>query len=237
MASVGPPMYPVSPRHNHLQMPVSVLTPPPSRPHHHADVMPFLMCSGLMVVGHHLDCYSLLSVVFAVFHGHSGHGSLAQDILSLPSRSSSRCAQLQLGFFVASCLSGYHSPSFAISFSHRSECFSIALHCFRVSSPCLPGNLPWGSRTCVTKGVEGKSRSRYIRTNVLHPHSHLHLPPPSPLYLTPTYSRLFPSSPRLPILIHQVADCLFISPSGCNCCDISCAGLLHHILGGPPYPP
>ena len=44
---------------------------------------PFLMCSGLMVVGHRLDCYSLLSVVFAVFLGFPGHGSLAQDILSL----------------------------------------------------------------------------------------------------------------------------------------------------------
>lgn len=48
----------------------------------HADVTPFLMCSGLMVVGHRLDRYSLLSVVFAVFHGHFGHGSLALDILS-----------------------------------------------------------------------------------------------------------------------------------------------------------
>ena len=60
MANVGPQMYPPPP-HHHLKYHF------PSR---HADVTPFLMCSGLMVVGHRLDCYSLLSVVFAVFHGH-----------------------------------------------------------------------------------------------------------------------------------------------------------------------
>ena len=80
MANVGPQMYSRLPS-TQPQMPVPSHPPrayiitPTSRP--------FLMCSGLMVVGHRLDCYSLLSVVFAVFHGHSGHGSLAQDIFSL----------------------------------------------------------------------------------------------------------------------------------------------------------
>ena len=40
---------------------------------------------------------------------------------------------------------------FAISLSHRSECFFIALHCFRVSSPRLPGSLPWGLWTCIKR--------------------------------------------------------------------------------------
>ena len=83
---------------------------------------------------------------------------------------------------------------FAIPFSHRSECFFITLHCFRVSSR-LPGFLPWGSRTCVSKGVEGKSRRRYIRTNILHPHPPPSSPPTSPLHSTPihlAYSHIAP---------------------------------------------
>ena len=111
---------------------------------------------------------------------------------------------------------------FSVSFSHRSECFFIALRCFRVSSPCLPGSLPWGSRTCVSKGVEGKSPRRYIHTNILHPHP----PTPPPFqhpHSTSIHPRLFPSLPRPPV-IHQVADCLFISLFASNCCDLSCAG-------------
>ena len=185
-----------------------------------------LTFSNLMVVGHRLDCYSLLSVVFTVFIGHPGHGSLAQDIPQSLHAHLSRCASLQLGPLCRPARQGVTlRRQFAISFSHRSPRFFFALHCFRVSR--LPGSPQRGSWSFVSKGVEGKSRRRYIRTNILYPHP---LPQP-PLY--PTHLRLLPSpSPRPPITIHQVADCLFISLFVSNCCHLSCAGP-HHNLGRP----
>jgi hypothetical protein len=89
-----------------------------------------------------------------------------------------RCASLQLGLFVMPCLPGItFRRQFAISFSHRSECFFIALRCFRVSSPRFPGSLPRGGHGLCIKRRRGQSRRRYIRTNILHPH------PPPPPYL------------------------------------------------------
>jgi hypothetical protein len=133
----------------------------PSRTHHHTDVSPSLMCSGLMVVGHCLDCYSLLSVVFTVFHGHPGHGSShrtsSHSHAHLP-----RCTCLQLGLLVTPCLPGITlCRQFAISFSHRSECFFIVLRCFRVSSPRLPGFLHGGSRSMYQKALRTKSKKIY----------------------------------------------------------------------------
>jgi hypothetical protein len=183
MASVGPQIYSRrSPQHHRFQVPVPSI-PFPLALTLHADVTPFLMCSGLMVVGHRLDRYSLLSVVFAVFHGHSRHGSLAQDILSLSSRSSSRCAYLQLGLYVyPACQDITHRRQFAISFSHRSECFFIALHCFRVSSLRLPGSLSWGHGYVYQKAWRAKVEEDIFAliSCIL---THLHSPPPtSPLY-------------------------------------------------------
>lgn len=109
MANVGPQTYPRLPLDTTLGC-RSPSIPSPSHLHYNADVTPFLMCSGLTVVGHPLDCYSLLSVVFAVFHGHLGHGSLAQDFLSLSTLIFPMCIP-QLGSFVMFCLSGYHLPS------------------------------------------------------------------------------------------------------------------------------
>jgi hypothetical protein len=96
---------------------------------HHTDVTPFL-CSGLMVVGHRLDCYSLLSVVFAVFF--FGHPPV-----TVPSRRTSpnlfppsRCACLQSASRCHARQGITLRRQFAISFSHRSECFFIALIAF-----------------------------------------------------------------------------------------------------------
>jgi hypothetical protein len=113
---------------------------------------------------------------------------------------------------VSSCSSGHHSPSsirnlFLAPLSLFLFCATL-LSCF--SFAWFP---PTGSWSFVSKGAEGKSRRRYIRTNILYPHP---LPQP-PLY--PTHLRLLPSpSPRPPITIHQVADCLFISLFVSNCC-------------------
>jgi len=126
--------------------------------------------------------------------------------LTLSPRSSSRCARLQLGLlWHPACRDITLCRQFAIPFSHRSECFFITLHCFRVSSR-LPGSLPWGSRTCVSKSVEGKSRRRYIRTNILHPHPPLPSPlrhphPTPPLFIPP----ILPTAPP--------TDCY---PQGCG---------------------
>ena len=128
---------------------------------------------------------------------------------------------------VSSCSSGRHSPSsirnlFLVPLSSFLFCATL-LSCF--SFAWFPPTR--GSWSFVSKGVEGKSRRRYIRTNILYPHP---LPQP-PLY--PTHLRLLPSpSPRPPITIHQVADCLFISLFVSNCCHLSCAGP-HHNLGRP----
>jgi hypothetical protein len=138
-------------------------------------------------------CYSLLSVVFHVFHGHPSHGSLAQDILSLSSRTFSCCVRLQLGpWWCPTCQDIAFRRQFAISFSHRSECFFIALRCFRVSSSRLHGSLSWGHGHVYQKAMKGKSR-RYVRTNILHPYPSL----PSPLHSTPSNSHLpHPFPPR-----------------------------------------
>jgi len=201
MANVGPQCTSASPT-SPPQMPV----PFPSCTHRHADVTPFLMCSGLMVVGHCLDCYSLLSVVFAVFHGHPVTVPSHRTSSHPPHAHPPDVRPPQLGPFVMPCLSGITlSRQFAISLSHRSECFFIALRCFRVSSSRLPGSLSWGSRPCVPKGVEGKVEEdtlpliSCVLTHLQHPRS----TPPSP-----SHPPLL-SSPRPPTAIHQVADCLF----------------------------
>jgi len=169
-------------------MPVPSL--PSSRLHYHADVTLFLMCSGLMVVGHRLDCYSLLSVVFAVFHGHSRHGSLAQDILSLSSRSSSRCAPQTWPLcdilLVRTSLSVV-SLQFLSRTALNVSLLRYIAFVFRLLVYLVPSHEGHGR---VSKGVEGKSRRRYIRTNILHPHP----PPPFPLrhLPTPTHSAYSP---------------------------------------------
>ena len=209
MASVGPSNVPPSPiPRYHFDAGLSF---PSSRSHHHVDVTPLLMCSGLMVVGHRLDCYSLLSVVFAAF-------SRSLPVSVLPHRTSSNPFSASRGVLIVRV-----SPPVVNSFSHRSQCFFIALHCFRVSSSCLPGSL--SSRSCATciKRRQVKSR-RYIRIIsciLAHPHPHSITPPP------PVTSPVAPPSTyHLP-----VADCLFISLIVNDCCGFSCTGL-HHILGG-----
>jgi hypothetical protein len=207
---------------------------PPShtpRAHHHADVMPFLMCSGLMVVGHRLDCYSLLSVVFAVFHGHPVTAP-SHRTSSLSSRSSSRCACLQLGLslWYPARQDITFRRQFAISFSHRSECFFIALHCFRVSSSCPPGSLLWGSRPCVPKGVEGKVEEDIFAliSCIL---THLH---PYPQYPHSTPPTLAYSTSRL--LAHQSSSTrLRIAYLRCSRATVAISAVLDHttFLAGP----
>ena len=84
-----------------------------------------------------------------------------------------------------------------------------------------------GLRACVSKGVEGKSRRRYIRTNICiltHLH-HLHLQHPH-------------STPPIPLLVasptdrHPMLRIAYLHPFVSNCCDLSYAGP-HHILGDP----
>ena len=188
------------------------------------------MCSGLMVVGHRLDCYSLLSVVFAVFLGLPGHGSLAQDILSLSSRSSSRCAFLQLGPFVMPCLSGYSSPSSVCSLSRTALIVSLLRYVaflFRHLVCLVPSH--GGQGHVYQKALRAKSKKIH-RTNILHPHP----PSTSPLY--PTHSRLFPPlSPCPPTVIHQVADCL---STRCLWATTAISGALDHtaVLALPNHP-
>ena len=91
-----------------------------------------------------------------------------------------------------------------------------------------------GGHGHVSKGVEGKSRRRYIRTNILHPHPPSPSPSDIPTPLHPYPPRLFPFSSRPPIVTRKVADCLFISLFVSNCCDLSCAR--PHIPGGPLHP-
>jgi hypothetical protein len=195
------------------------------------------MCSGLMVVGHRLDCCSLLSVVFAVFprsprsrFPRTGH-PLTLSALILPMRTSPTwplCDTL-LARISLSVVSLQFLSRTALNVS------LLRYIAFVFRLPVYPVPLPWGSWTCVSKGVEGKSRRRYIRTNILHPHSpSLSLQHPHSTYSYPP--RLFPLSPRPLIVVHRVADCLFISLFVSNCCDLSCARP-YHVPGGLLHPP
>ena len=65
--------------------------------------------------------------------------------------------------------------------------------------------------------------------------THLHPPLRHPHSIPPLSISPIPTSPRPPIIIHRVADCLFISLFVSNCCDLSCARL--HIPGGLLHPP
>jgi hypothetical protein len=220
MASVGPQMY------FHLSLDnITRCWSLPSLPPH-TDVTP-LMCSGLMVVGHRLDCYSLLSVVFAVFLGHPGHGSLAQDILSLftlipPMRVPPTwplCGALLVRNYSVVSLQTPSRTALNVSL------LRYIAFVFRLLVCLVPPI--WGSRTCVSKGVEGNSRRRYIRTNILHPHHshfHPHSTPPTPPIPLPVALPTNRSTPGCGLLIYT----LFVS----DCCRLSCAGP-HHILGGP----
>ena len=200
MASVGPQIYPRrSPHHHRFQVPVPFL-PLPLALTLHADVTlpPHVFRFN--------GCWSSFrSLLFAFRRFRSFPRSLPSRFprtghpLTLHARLSMRMP-FQLGHFVyPACQDITHRRQFAISFSHRSECFFIALHCFRVPSLRLRGSLPWGSRTCVSKGVKGKSRRRYIRTNILHPH------PPSPPPTSPLYPACSP--------VASPTDCL---PSCCG---------------------
>ena len=201
MASVGPQIYPRrSPQHHRFQVPVPFL-PLPLAFTLHADVTLPLMCSGLMVVGHRLDRYSLLSVVFAVFHGHSRHGSLAQDILSLFTLIS-RCACLSNS--ASLCILLVRTSLIVVSLqSLPRTALNVSLlryiaFVFRLFVCVVPSH---GGHGHVSKGVKGKSRRRYIRTNILHPH------PPSPSPNIPTLPRLFPCrlAHRLPSIMLRIA--------------------------------
>lgn len=145
------------------------------------------MCSGLMVVGHRLDCYSLLSVVFAVFHGHSGHGSLAQDIFSLahpPDALTPNSASLW-SLLVRVSLSVVSSQSLSRTAINVSLLRYIAF-VFRLLV-CLVPSHRGGHGHVYQKALRGNSR-RYICTNIC---ILTHLPTPTiniPTLSTPAHS-------------------------------------------------
>ena len=176
-------------------MPVPFL---PSSLSHITDVTPFLTCSGLMVVGHRLDCYSLLSVVFAVFSSViPGHGSLVQDIPPFPPHSSFRCAYLQLGpvwYPARQGITPVVSPQFLAPLSMFLYCATL-LSCFVFSFAWFP---PVGVTHMCIKRFEGKVEDIRIISCILthlHPYSTTLDFRLSPLLLAPSPS----SSPRLRI--------------------------------------
>jgi hypothetical protein len=167
---------PPSPHHLRFQL------PSPSCILRHADVTPFLMCSGLMVVGHCLDCYSLLSVVFAVFHGHpvtvpslrtSSHFPHAHPPDAHPSNSA-----------LCDALLARVSPSVVSLQSPSRTALIVSLlryvaFLFRHLVCLVPSD--GGQGHVYQKALRAKSKKIH-RTNILHPH----LPSTSPLYPTPT---------------------------------------------------
>jgi len=167
----------------------------PSLSSPHTDVTPLLVCSGLMVFGCRLDCYSLLSIVSVVFIGlprsrfsRTGH-PLTLFTLILPMRipptwplCGALLARIPLSVISSQSLS--HTALFLycatlLSYLYCATLLSYLVFSFAWFSPM------WGSRTRVSKGVDGKSRRRYIRTNILHPHHshpHPHSTPPTSAY-------------------------------------------------------
>ena len=231
MASVGPQMY-SRPPFNTITLrcwsPFLSFLPP------RADVTPFLMCSGLMVVGHCLDRYSLLSVVFAVFHGHPSHGSLAQDILSLfaltPSMRTPPTRPLCGILLVRISLSVVSFQSLSRTALNVSLSRYVAF-VFRLLVCLVPSH---GGHGHVYQKVLRAKVQEDIFTLISCILTHLHLPlPTSPLHFYP--------SPSIPLVASSTSH-----PPGCGLLIYItvCEQLLRsqlrwttHILGGPLHLP
>ena len=158
MASAGPQMY--SPRHHHPRCWSPPIPFAPRTHYHRRYALPHVFRFN--------GCWSSFRLLLFAFRRFRSFPRSFRSRFPrtghLLTRSSSRCAHPQLGLFVVPACQGItFRRQFAISFSHRYQCFFIALHCFRVSSSCLPGSLPpGGSRTCVPKGAEGQQSKIYL---------------------------------------------------------------------------
>jgi hypothetical protein len=178
MASVGPQMYPLSPLTPSPQM--SIPSHPLSRSHSTPTLRLPSCVSGLMVVGHRLDRYSLLSVVFAVFHGHprsrfprTGHPLTPRTSSDVHASNSTPSGVSLVGTSLSAI--SLQSPSrtaLNVSLS-RYIAFVFRLPVCRVPSHGGHGHV-------YQKALRAKVED--IRTNILRPH------PPS---TSPLYPRLF----------------------------------------------
>ena len=189
---------------------------PPSRLYLLPDVTP-LSRSGLMVVGHRLDCYSCF-LLFSQFSSViPGHGSLAQDILQsftlIPDAHTSN---------PASCGTPSVEPTtVVISQSLSRTALNVSLSryiafVFRLLV-CLVPSL--GVMVMYQKALRAKVEDILLLISYIP-----HLDPHHPTYYPPY--RLAHQSPSTWLRIAYFYRCLS------NCCDFSCAGP-HHVLGGP----
>lgn len=126
---------------------------------YYTDVTP-LTYSGFMVVGHCLDCYSLLSVVFAVFPGRSPSRFPRTGHLPNPLTLILPMGILPTRPLVVPCLSGSLSVVSSQSLYRTALNVSFLRYIafvFRLVCP-VPSHGGYGH---VSKGVEGKKLKIY----------------------------------------------------------------------------